>query len=244
LGEVGRATYGLPNSDIDYGGLFSEEVRVPFADGQLVRVPDGVDPILVSSASDNMTDSYISIKRGFQKNPGARTLVLGGAESFGLFAADQAMAQGAERVDYVDVDEARRAAARRLGCEVMETLPPDIERLYPLVVFASRNIDELVPATKALAVNGHIHILTMFFGTQPVPLREMFLRDASLSIGLPNCKSHIPAVLEQVRCGHVHPERLITVRDWTEVPEALQSSDIKPVIVRPRITAGTTAKCS
>ncbi len=57
----------------------------------------------------------------------------------------------------------------------------------------------------------------------------------TLAIGIPNSKTHIPAVLEQVRCGHIHPERLVTVHDWTEVPDALFSSDIKPVVVRPTI---------
>ena len=64
---------------------------------------------------------------------------------------------------------------------------------------------------------------------------EMFMRDVTLAVGVPNSKTHIPAVLEQVRCGHIHPERLVTVHDWTEVPAALFTSEIKPVVVRPTV---------
>jgi hypothetical protein len=38
-----------------------------------------------------------------------------------------------------------------------------------------------------------------------------------------------------VKCGHLHPERLITVHDESQAIDALLSADIKPVIVRPRL---------
>lgn len=231
----GRGVFGVPAGPRDWGGLYSEQVRIPYADAMLTPVPQGVDPVHLAGASDNLTDSYISVKRGLAKNPGGRVLVMGGAESFGLFAADCALALGAERVDYCDRDPARRVAAMGLGCAVLEELPPDTDRLYQLVIFASRDISELVPAVKALGANGHCHILTMFFDLQPVPLPELFLRDASLSIGLPSVKAHISAVTEMVKCGHLHTERLVTVHDWTQVADALLSPDIKPVIVRERL---------
>jgi len=227
--------YGLPTGKKDWGGLFSEEVSVPFADGMLVPVPAGVDPVSVASASDNMVDAYITVRRGLAKHPGAPTLVVGGVDSFGLFVAEQALAQGSARVDYYDRDPQRRAAARLLGCEVLSEMP-EVDRHYPFVVFASRDNAELEPTVRAMAPGGHIQLLTGFFGgPAKLNLWEMFMRDVTLAIGIPNSKTHIPAVLEQVRCGHIHPERIVTVHDWTEVPDALSTSDIKPVIVRPTI---------
>ncbi len=227
--------YGLPTGKQDWGGLFSEEVRVPFADGMLVPVPAGVDPVAVASASDNMVDAYITVRRGMAKHPGAPTLVVGGLDSFGLFVAEQAMAQGSERVDYYDRDPQRRAAARLLGCEVLDEMP-DVDRHYPFVVFASRDVAEVDPAIRAMAPGGHIQLLTGFFGgPMTINVWEMFMRDITLAVGVPNSKTHIPAVLEQVRCGHIHPERLVTVHDWTEVPDALFADDIKPVVVRSTI---------
>jgi nicotinamidase-related amidase len=68
-------------------------------------------------------------------------------------------------------------------------------------------------------------------------LPDLFLRDASISIGLPSVKAHIPAVAGLVACGRPHPERLVTVHDWTEAADALTSSAIKPVMVRSRLLA-------
>ncbi len=228
--------YGLP-TERDWGGLFSEEVRVPFADGMLVPVPAGVDPVAAASASDNIVDAYITVRRGMAKHPGAPTLVVGGLDSFGLFVAEQAMAQGSERVDYYDRNPQRRAAARLLGCEVLSEMP-EVDRHYPFVVFAARHNAELEPAIRAMAPGGHIQLLSGFFGgPMTINVWEMFMRDVTLAVGVPNSKTHIPAVLEQVRCGHIHPERLVTVHDWTEVPDALYTSDIKPVVVRPTIVS-------
>lgn len=230
----GLATYGVPVSD-EWGGLFSDQVRVPYADGMLVPIPAGIDPVSIASASDNLTDAYVAVKRGLTKNPGGRVLVVGGCESLGLFAADHALAMGAQRVDYVDPDAARRIAAQGLGCSTSEALGEEFQRSHEVLVFASRNAEELKPALMALTTNGHCHILSMFFNDQALPMWELYLRDVTLSIGLPNSKPHVPDVLELVRCGHIHPERLVTVHDYRDAPEALYSPDIKPVIVRPRL---------
>ncbi len=228
------ASYGLPKGK-DWGGLFSEQVRVPFADGMLEKVPDGIVSTDIASAGDNMTDAFIAVRRGMAKNPRARTLVVGGAESIGLFAADQALAQGAVCVDYIDADPARRAAAHSLGCDVLDAFPAGLDRAYQLVVFASRNFAEMPLAINSMSPGAHLHILTMFFGDQLMPLWEMWLRDVSMSIGCPNTKSNIPAVLEQVRCRQISPQKIVTIYDWTAVHEAFSSTDFKPVLVRPRI---------
>jgi threonine dehydrogenase-like Zn-dependent dehydrogenase len=46
------ATYGVPIG-ADYGGLFSDVVRVPFADHTLVRLPPSVSPVRAVSVGDN-----------------------------------------------------------------------------------------------------------------------------------------------------------------------------------------------
>ena len=68
-----------------------------------------------------------------------------------------------------------------------------------------------------------------------MPLWEMFLRDVTMSIGLPNAGPHIPAVLELARCGHIHPERMVTVHPAEDAPETLLAPEIKPVLVRSRL---------
>jgi len=234
---MGRLSgYGVPIAG-EWGGLFSEEVRVPFADGMLVPVPDGLDPVAVSSASDNLTDAYIGVRRGLGKHPGARVLVVAGVESLGLFAADHALAAGAAGVDYVDRDARRRSVAEGLGARVFEALDPGFDRQYRVVIGASRDPADLKGALKALAPGGHCSNLTMFFGDTPMPLWEMYLRDVTFSIGLPSVAPHIPAVLKLASCGHIHPERLVQVVDWSDACEGLLEPHLKPVMVRPRLLA-------
>ena len=230
----GLTGYGVPIGG-DWGGLFSEEVRVPFADGMLTRLPDGVDPVAVASASDNLTDAYIAVARGLAKHPGAPVLVVGGVESLGLFAVDHAMAGGAARVDYVDAHEGRRAAAKSLGAHVHPLLPGEFVRCYPVVIGATRDAEELKAAIRCLAPSGHISNIAIFFGDTPLPLWDMYMRDISVAIGLPSVGPYIPKVLELARCGHIHPERLMTVHAWEDAPSALLEPEIKPVVVRSRL---------
>jgi threonine dehydrogenase-like Zn-dependent dehydrogenase len=64
----GLTGYGVSVAG-DWGGLFSEEVRVPYADAMLQPLPDGVDPVAVASASDNLTDAYIGVATALPATP-------------------------------------------------------------------------------------------------------------------------------------------------------------------------------
>lgn len=164
-------------------------------------------------------------------------LIVGGLESLGLFAVDCAMAAGQTRVDYVDAHEGRREAAQRLGAHVHPDLPDAFVRAHPVVIGASRDPAMLRAAILCLTPNGHLSNLAIYFQDTPLPLWEMFLRGVTVSLGLPNSGPHIPAVLELARCGHIHPERLITTHAWEDAPVALLGPDIKPVMVRPRLVS-------
>ena len=66
---IGRqVVYGTPFGAA-VGGLFSDKVWVPFADAMLVKVPEGVNPIAVSGASDSLTDTYINVTKGLNVIP-------------------------------------------------------------------------------------------------------------------------------------------------------------------------------
>lgn len=232
----GLAGYGVPIGG-DWGGLFSEEVRVPFADGMLVRLPDGVDPAAAASASDNLTEAYIAVSRGMAKHPRAPVLVVSSLPSLGLFAVDHALAAGAPRVDFVDASEERREVARTLGAQVHPEILPEFNMRFPVVIGVAREPEMLAAAIKCLAPGGHISNAAMFFADTPLPLWEMYKRDVTFSMGSASVSPHLPKVLELLRCGHIHPERVMTTHPWVDAPEALLEPDMKPVIVRPRLFA-------
>jgi threonine dehydrogenase-like Zn-dependent dehydrogenase len=56
------AMYGAPIGG-EWGGLFSDLVRVPYADAMLVAFPPGMDPIAMASASDNWSLAWRLTRR-------------------------------------------------------------------------------------------------------------------------------------------------------------------------------------
>lgn len=233
--------YGVPIAG-DWGGLFSEQVRVPFADGMLVRVPDGVDPAWAASAGDNFTEGYIAATRGLSKHPGAPVLVVNSLPSLGLFAVDQALAAGASRVDFIDTSEQRREVARALGATTQaEIVPDDHHWAYPVVIGAAREPEMLAEAVRCLTPGGHMSNAAMFFADTPLPLWEFYKRDITFSMGTASVRPHLPAVLELLRQGRLRPDRVMTTHPWDDAPTALLEPDMKPVLVRPRLFAKARA---
>ena len=62
-GETFLSAYGFGESMGTWGGMVSDFLRVPFADNMLVRVPKGVDPVSLASASDNIPDGWSPTKK-------------------------------------------------------------------------------------------------------------------------------------------------------------------------------------
>ena len=113
VGEL--AAYGFGPASGPWGGMVAEEILVPYADHMLVPVPDGVDPLRVAAAGDNLADAWRTVVPQLERRPGGSVLVIGGgAQSIGLYAAGLAVAHGASVVDYVD-DGHRPARDRRVA---------------------------------------------------------------------------------------------------------------------------------
>src|SRR3954470_13833067 len=109
------AMYGFGAVGGDFGGFLSDLVRVPFADAMLVRVPDGLAPEAVASASDNVADAWRLVAPWLEEWPAAEVLVIGGSGSIGLYAIDVARALGAARAASADIAAGRLAPPPALG---------------------------------------------------------------------------------------------------------------------------------
>lgn len=220
----------------NWGGLFSEQARVPYADAMLTRLPAGVEPAAAAAASDNLTDAYVCAIRGLSRHPGARVLVVSSLPSLGLFAVDQALAAGARAVDYVDRSGRRQQVAKTLGADVSETVDTSQHFQYPVVIAATGDPALLRQAVLCLAPGGHLSSAGMFFADTPMPLWEMYQRDVTISVGAVSVTPHVPAVLELLRLGRLRPELVISRRDAKDAPAVLLAKDLKPVLLRPRST--------
>jgi threonine dehydrogenase-like Zn-dependent dehydrogenase len=227
------AVFGIPVG-ANYGGLFSELVRVPFAEYSLLRLPPNVSPVDAVSVGDNLTDAWRALAPHLTRRPGADVLIMSEG-SIGLFAADIARACGAGRVRYVDPDPERRELAHRFGAEstALDGFSPD-EHEYPISLVTHPDRAALHAALHATAPGGHCENFGFHFKDVEMPLLAMHLKCLHFRSSLSNARSHMPAVLELLSSGRISPQLVRTeVLPFDTAAEALPSAGFKPVFVRP-----------
>ncbi|MBY4226737.1 alcohol dehydrogenase catalytic domain-containing protein [Rhodococcus fascians] len=240
------SAFGFGPASGDWGGMVSDLLRIPFADHMLVRLPNGLDPLRVASASDNLSDAWRCIVPSLAERPGGSVLILGGAaQSIGLYAAGLAVAHGAAAVDYVDHREERLEIAEKLGAQVHQIkkgairnkdLPP---RSYDVAVEGTSSSAGIDASMRALKPGGICTPVGYYLkpGTK-VPLMHMYANDATLKIGVSHTRSVLPDVLDFVhRTGF--PAELVTttLADWDDAPAAYRERTTKLVLHRAPIGA-------
>jgi alcohol dehydrogenase len=224
------AMYGAPIGGT-WGGLFSDLVRVPYADAMLVPLPAGLDPVAMASASDNWSLSWRLIAPHLKALPGARVLVVARG-SIGLYVCDIARALGASDVLYVDPDPEHRKLAETFGARTAEAIEP-IRHGFDIAVEATGRVDQLTLAVKSLSPEGICESAGNHFRPGELPLLDMYLTGVTLRIARDNVRSHIPAALDLAASGTVAPERVVShILDWEQLPDALPEKHLKPVFVR------------
>ncbi len=117
-------------------GSFAELVAVHHADGNLVRLPQGMSPVVAASLGCRFATAYRAVTVHGRVRPHDEVAVLG-AGGVGLSAVQVAVAAGAHVV-VVDPSPAARASAAELGAHVTldpAGLPP--EEVAGLVVQAT-----------------------------------------------------------------------------------------------------------
>jgi threonine dehydrogenase-like Zn-dependent dehydrogenase len=190
-GDKPLAAFGFGDAIGGHGGMICDALRVPWADAMLVRVPAGVDPIALASASDNIPDAYRTVGPPLAQTPGAPVLIVGGSgKSIGLYAAGIAHALGSSRVDYLDTSATRLALAEKLGAHAVPLVPSaswyrDGKSLwpegYPITVDVSGTTAGLRYALGALSPGGTCSAAGFYLrrGT-PLPLWQMYMKSVTL----------------------------------------------------------------
>ncbi|WKN46067.1 alcohol dehydrogenase catalytic domain-containing protein [Tunicatimonas pelagia] len=238
------SAYGFGAGMGDFGGMVSDKIRVPFADAMLVKIPEGVNPIHCASLSDNISDAYRSVGPQLDKFPEAPVLVFGGnAKSIGLYAAALAVAKGSTQVDYVDDNLERLTIAARVGANPIELRKKQkvstlsgvlIKEGYPIVVDASGSVTKLAFGIQNLAPGGTATGVAFYVKKRnSLPLWEMYLRSATLHVGISHSRRDIPDVFPLIKSGKFKPEKITTMlADWSDAPEAYLELSTKLIIHR------------
>ncbi len=232
------AAYGMaPIVGLDGGGFMSDLVLVPYADAMLVPLPDGVDPVSIASLSDNIPDGWRAVGPFSAELDGLdpvdrRVLVLGRL-SIGLYAAAIAAALGA-RVDYVDTDPQRLAAAEKLGAVVHDVAKPDKSwGAYPVTVHTTSDAALLAATLRATWPDG----VCTDTGIYPeynveMPLLPMYSRGVRFVTGRVSARTVIPRVLELLAGGLDLSPAVDRVVAWEDAPSAWPAMTGKTVFTR------------
>jgi alcohol dehydrogenase len=154
--------YGSPDGTSTLQGCQAEYVRVPMADGTLVRVPDGLSDETALLLSDNFPTGWHAARRAYAR-PG-RPLAVVGLGAVGLTAVFSALAMGAGPILAIDPVEDRRERAHQLGARTAH--PAEADDLA--VVMTESGFPSVVDATGALPGQGLAFRLLQTGGTLSV----------------------------------------------------------------------------
>lgn len=226
------AVYGIPVG-ADYGGLFSDLVRVPFADHALVKLPPSVSALQAVSVGDNLTDAYRAIVPHLYARPGSDVLIMS-AGSIGLYAADIARACGAGTVRYIDVSAERRELAESFGAQTAAPKEFDPgEHEYPISLVTHGSVSALRTGILATAPGGHIENLGFHFAEVELPVPVMHFKCLHFRSAMSNARPLFPEVLALVASGRIDPTRVYSaVLPFETAAGAMADAGFKPAFVR------------
>jgi alcohol dehydrogenase len=230
--------YGMqPLSGVEYGGMLSDLVRVPFAQAMLQPISAQLGAAALASMSDNVLDGYRAVAPHLRAQPGADVLVVshGGTPSIALYAVLAARALGAGAVDFASHERESLELAARLGARPIETSDyGKPERRYPLTVDAGISMPGLCYSLRATEPEGTCHCISFHPGADvPLPLGRMYTLGIRFFVGRCHAASLLPEVLPLVAAGRLAPERVTTrVVAWEDAPAAWLEPAIKLVVNR------------
>ena len=199
-------------------GSQAEAVAVPFADTNLVRLPDEIDDEAALLLTDNLPTAWYGARRA-RIAPGDTVAVIG-LGPVGLLAVMAAQTMGAARVFGIDLVPTRRAQAAALGAEPIESDEPkyalrDATRgLGPDVVLEAVGADATIRlAVEVVRRGGRVSVVgvnqTRSF---PFPMALAQVKELEFHIGLCSVQYELPALLPLVAAGRIAPGRVITHR--------------------------------
>jgi alcohol dehydrogenase len=140
-----------------------------------------------------------------------------------LYAGLMARALGARDVLLIDARPHARAHAQRLG---LRAVPPRDRRAAgraALVVDASTTARGLRAAMACTADDGILSSAGSLERTARIPLLRTYGRNLTLHLGRAHARTIIPAVLELMTSGALHPEAVTTtVAPIDDAPAALR----------------------
>jgi threonine dehydrogenase-like Zn-dependent dehydrogenase len=239
----GEDADGLP---VDGGQ--GEYVRVPEADGTLVKLPEAPEEALLPgllTLSDVMSTGHHAALAA-RVAPG-RTVVVVGDGAVGLCGVIAARRLGAERVIAMSRHESRQALARTFGATDIVAERGDEGAAKVRELLGGVLADSVLEAVgtkgsmeQAFAVTrpgGQIGYVGVPAGGAELPIRAMFSGNLNVGGGVAPARTYIPELLPDVLSGAIEPGKVFDLTlDLEKTPEAYAAMDERravKVMLRP-----------
>jgi threonine dehydrogenase-like Zn-dependent dehydrogenase len=240
-----------------HGGFFdgaasasqAEKLRVPFADGTAVAIPDGTDEALMPSLltlSDVYLTGYHAALRG-GVGPGKTVTVIGDG-AVGLSAVLASKQLGAETIILMGRHTDRTDLGRDFGAThvVAERGDEGIQKVLDItggegshvVLEAVGHMPAYEQAYKVVRPGGVIsRVGVPQYSDAPVGFLSLFGKNATLTGGPAPVRAYLEAVLPQVLDGTINPGRVfdreLPLADIAEGYRLMDSREALKVLIRP-----------
>lgn len=214
-----------------------ELVRVPQADGTLVRMPEAIaeDPVrsgTVALLADVVpTGHHAGMSAGVE--PGGPAVVIGDG-AVGLCGVMAARRLGAERVIAVGHHAGRLELARHFGAtDIVDGTDDTMARVLDLTDGGAPSVLECVgtQASMELAVDvvrpgGRVGYVGVPAGVERVPIDRMFQKNVRLAGGVAPARAYIPELLDDFEAGRFDPAPLLDLHvPLDKVPDGYAAMD-------------------
>ncbi len=236
--------YGLSHA---LPGSQAEAVAVPYADGNLIAVPEGVSDEAAVVLTDNAATAWYGARRA-QVAPGDTVAVIG-LGPVGLMAVAAAQLMGAAHVLGIDLIAGRREAAQLLGADPIDDV--DV-RADVLERTGGKGVDVVIEAAGPDSTIGLAFDLVRRAGRVSVvgvnqnmkfsfPMALAQWKELEFHIGLCSVQHELPALLALTAAGRLQPETVVSHRlRLSDGPEAYRLYDsreggVSKVVMDPRV---------
>lgn len=199
-------------------GSQAEAVRVPAADMNAVKVPDGVGMEQALMMTDALATAWFGARQA-DIRPGASVAVIG-LGPIGLMAVDSAWGMGAHVVYAIDPVPERRALAEAAGAialhpdDALERIKADTKgRKLDCVVEVVGSDATVEFALRLVRPRGTVSVIGVQQSRRfAFPLERAFAAGLTFRIGTCSVPEELPALFPLVQSGRLRPERTITHR--------------------------------
>ena len=237
-GKPFAGLFGYSHFAGGYAGGQAEYVRCPYADANLLKVPEGLPDEKVLFLSDIIPTSYHStvcadVGKG-------KSVAIWGLGPIGLYAAKWSKLAGARRVIAIDsVPERLAVAKEKIGCDVIDFSKQTdvVKAIYEL---EPEGVDSSIDAAAFRYTKGLLHTVQRAVGleTDSAEIVNEALR-ATRKFGSISLVADYAATTNQFLIGALM-EKGITLRGtgqtpvqryWPELLAKIQSGEFDPTII-------------